>query len=79
MSIRPRGRVLRARMPREISPQNGGTLIRLAILERLQAIGVFAVSLPFHSRFAYLDEDAEIGRFERAQSQTPESDPRVTS
>jgi hypothetical protein len=58
-------------MPRrEISRQNGGTLVKLAILDRLLAGRVFAVSLPFHSRFAYLNGDVEIGQFHDLQNQT---------
>jgi hypothetical protein len=45
---------LRADAAPEISRQNGGTLVKLAILERLLACRVFAVSLPFHNQFAYL-------------------------
>jgi hypothetical protein len=56
-------------MPRrEISRQNGGTLVKLAILDRLLAGRVFAVSLPFHSRFAYLNGDVEIGQFHIART-----------
>jgi hypothetical protein len=61
MSTRSANRLLRADAAPEISRQNGGTLVKLAILDRLLAAGIFAFSLPFRSRLADLNEDARSG------------------